>query len=431
MAAYGPSARGFPSTLMNMASTQNLSASEKLKSRIKDRAPLLACFNVEDYQTFNPDLASVEPLNHFAAFGIWEGRKCVAPERLTATLARMATRHVPKGLTAEDMRRGYRGALWTTPSIHLPTDASAAERAFAEHLAAALDAVNLGVKLREGPPDHGDKDAVVINPARLFNGRRDDADVMLYSTCVMAVLDAPSTPEFSKQLPYVLAGAGLVAAEPETYTLFHEARIPSLWTGVTRVDAPVGEAPANHPLVGGLRRTIRHSPATLPWIERPIDVLAIEPVSPARSNSWARMAEGMSRFSTTVYQPISGAVADEDEVALRRYLYARSKIVLHLHEDEPTALPTFLFGEVTAGGGLILSEPCRPHLTLKPERHYFESSARRMPGVVQALRDSSAGSARATAAVAAARSAAAAFDLEEIGLALVNLIVEEPAVARG
>lgn len=392
--------------------------------RVRSILPRLACFDAADYLALHTDLAAIDPYRHFSEHGVWEGRSCITPERLTAKLSRATALATLPALDVDVLERAYRAALSTSAIIHLPAKPSAPERRIAERLTAALVAVGVDVPIHEGAPAPGTVGAIIIHPERQFTGERDGLDLGCLSTALVVVSGSPDQADFRERLPYLLGAAGVLAMESETYVLCQDAGIPVVWLGALPDAAPELRQPTNHPLYYGLGRAVRAASVPHAWRDRPIDVLAIEAASPARAAAWARMAEGLTRCKCVVYQPPADeAVNGEEEGVLRRYLYARSKIVLHLHASAPSALSSALVAEVAAAGAVIVSEPASPHLLLKPERHYFEASARRMPTLIDRLMSEEEGTERVAAAIGASqRALAEVFDLEVIGLAMVDLL---------
>ncbi len=393
--------------------------------RIEALLPRLAYFDAEDYLAMHPDLAGLDPYRHFSEHGVWEQRRCITPEHLSGQLSRATALAESLPLSVEAMERAYCAATSARGIIYCPARPSDQERRIAERLSAVFDAAGLDVPIKEGAPRSSARGAIIVGPERLFSGARKEADLALYSAALMVISDSPDSATFGEQLPYLLAGAGVIAVESETYALCQDAAIPALWLGTLTDGAPKDRHPTDHPLYLGLSRAVRASAPFSPWAERPIDVLAIESASPSRANAWGRMSDGMTRFKSVVYQPPVAEALNEDEAVLRRYLYARSKIVLHLHEAAPSALSSALIEEAAAAQALILSEPARPHLLIKQDRHYFESSARRMPAVLERLIREEGGAEIAAAATDASRRAlASAFDPESMGLALINLLAD-------
>ncbi len=321
------------------------------------------------------------------------------------------------------MEHGYFAALDAEPAIHLPANVRPVEREIADRLVCALDAVGVAAFLRTGAPPPDAVGTIVIAPDRVFPGAGNGADLKPYAGSFMVAKDAPHDEAFRRQLPYVLKAAGVIAIDASTYALLDEAGVATVWLAGAFLQSRADCGAPDHPLIEGLGRTIRGAPGHLPWSERPIDVLSIEPRSPLRVSAWARMADAMSRFRTIVYEAPGDDLSDGREEALRRYLYARSKVVLHLHAETPAPISDRMIQETTAEGAVLLSEPSPPHLMLRPDRHYFEASARRMPDLVETLIRSDAGQARALSAInATRRRLASVSDLEAQGLALVNLL---------
>ncbi len=414
-----------------MAHVEGHQRLEAYTQRVRSILPRLACFDALDYLALHADLAASDPYWHFAEHGIWEKRRCITPERLTAKLSRATALAAWPTLTAQGMELAYQAAICTTGVIHLPSQPSDSDLHTAERLAAIFYEIGLDVPIRRGAPESAAVGAIIISPERQFTGDRGGVDLELLRRALVVVGVSPDTAAFGEQLPYILGAAGVLAIESETYVLCQEAEIPAVWLGAIADGAPDEGQPAAHPLYFGLARTVRDAVVPLDWADRPIDVLAIEAGAPARAAAWARMSDGMARFNTVVYQPPSDGAVEEEEGALRRYLYARSKIILHLHAETPKALSSLLIQEAATAGAVVLSEPAGPHLLMKPGRHYFESSARRMPALVDQIINQKGGPQRAVAVRDASRSAlACVFDPDCIGLALINLLTEAERAAH-
>jgi hypothetical protein len=403
-----------------------LSRPQAFEQRLQALLPRLACFDANDYLDMHPDLAGIDPFRHFAEHGLWEKRRCITPERLTAKLARATVVTPPVRLGLAAMKRAYSAAMSVTAVLYIPAKPSDLERRIAERLARLLYAVGLDVPIRKGKPKPGAAStagAIIVGPERLFDGAWDETDRAFLSTALVVASVTPEQPVFGGQLLYLLGAAGVLAVESETYVLCQDAGIPAVYLGALSDEAPEDLESISHPLFFGLSRAVRAAAPQLPWADRPIDVLSIEPGSLARTAAWARLAEGLTCFNSVVYQPPADVALDDVEIGLRRYLYTRSKIVLHLHEDASSALSSSLVEEAAWAGAVVLTEPARPHLLLKPEQNYFESSARRMPALIERLLGEADAAAQASAAIATSRRIlASAFDPETVGLALINLL---------
>ena len=401
------------------------------RRRLLAAAPRLASFDPADYRRLNGDLAEVEPYDHFARFGAWEGRVCVTPERLTARLAR-ATALAPRMRWTDDaLADGFRLAAETRVAIHLPRDASAAATAMAQTAAARLADVGAGVRTVEHLPDPtaGGEVALLLDPVRLFGGHGAPTGQALerLGRSVVSMAEAVGEPGFDAALPYALAARGAVCREGSAYALLAHAGQRAAWLAAAPGDSAAALAPPDHPLIAGLSRAARTAPPGLPLAERPIDLAALEDATPARTSAWERMADGMAdaELALVVRRPADVAAHLPHEAAMRAFVYARSKLVLHLHAGAPAPPRDTVLAEAADAGAALVCEPSPAHLLLRPGVAFLESSARRMPALAQRLCREPQGLEEAAAAARALRRGLAyAFEPDRTALALVRLLAQ-------
>ena len=404
---------------------------EAFQRRVMARARRIGCFDADDYIAMHADLAATEPYEHFADFGVWEGRRCVAPERFLGRLAEAAAEAAIDAAGAASWEQGYRRSLDSRPTIVLPDLPDRRDLATARALATALEYV--GVPSPTGPGAWRDRGAtpVVVQPAKtLFRNGRKDGDFRALAASVIVARAAPDDDGFPGELPFMLGAAGVIATSAETAALLRQAGVPSAW-----IRAPVADkiepAPTAHPLYAGLGRRVQGSAPRAPWRDRPIDVLAIQPMTGARRRAWEPLAEPLQAFRTILYPAPHDASDLAAETALRGYLLDRSKIVLNLHPADGGALPTMLAEEAAIAGVALVSEPSRRHPIMRPSAHYFEAGPRRLGALVDELLTTSQGREAAQKAVRRNRALwIAQTDPEIDGLALVNLLADAAELAE-
>jgi hypothetical protein len=173
----------------------------------------------------------VEPLGHFADFGIWEGRSAVAPERLSGRLARaviQATANLP---SAEDWAQAYRRCLTLPPPmLVLPPLPDRRDLAVVEVLKAALEEVGVPTRVSPNWPQGCDAPTVAIRPDQvLFLGGRGEADFRRLARSVVVTHATPGDAAFARDLPFILGAAGVASTCADTATLLGRSGAPSLW----------------------------------------------------------------------------------------------------------------------------------------------------------------------------------------------------------
>ena len=405
---------------------------EAFQRRVMARARRIGCFDVDDYIALHSDLAAIEPYEHFANFGVWEGRRGVAPERLLGRLARTAAEVAIDAAGKASWEQGYRRSLDSRPTIVLPDLPDRRDLATTRALQAALE--HVGVPSPAGPGGWRDRGAtpVIVQPAQtLFRNGRHEGDFHTLAASVIVAHAAPDDAGFPAELPFMLGAAGVIATSAETAALLRQAGVPSAWFRAPVAADEIEPAPTAHPLYAGLGRLIQGSAPRAPWRDRPIDVLAIQPMTGARRRAWEYLAEPLQAFRTIFYPAPHDASDLAAETALRRYLLDRSKIVLNLHAADGGALPTMLAEEAAIAGAALVSEPSRPHPFMRHSAHYFEAGPRRMGALADELLNTSQG--RETAQKAVRRNRAlwiAQTDPEIDGLALVNLLADAAELAE-
>ena len=425
MEAYGALAQrvGSPGPQLKVMSGRGTQAQNQwFIDHLLSLTDRLACFDDEDYVALNPDLDSAHARIHFAQYGIWEPRKYISAARLTAKLSRAAVLTEMSDLSDAELRRGYRAALHIRPSIHLPAEPNAVEDDVAERIAQAFGAIGVDARVKRSPPGWDDNHPIIVNPAAVFEAGAPNRDLALYRRCTMVVTASPGPEVFDDHLPYLLSGGAVVALQSDTFALLSSAGLNACWLRPTLKENTSRSRPT-HPLMRGLSMAALDWTPDGAWSDRPIDVAYLETASEPRKACWERMAEGMVQFSTVIYQPPEGLCSDQADAELRRFVFQRSKIVIHLHEELPMVLQSGLLEEVAAAGALLVTEPGPPHLSMLPGRHFIEASARRMSDAIERLIRTQAGQLDAHAVIdRARRSLCDRTDVESTGLALANLI---------
>ena len=399
------------------------------KQRVIARALATGCLEPGDYIALHADLASVAPMEHFADFGVWEGRRGVAPERLMGSLAKAVAGMVADPAGSTEWERGYRRSVALRPALVLPDLPDHRDLAMAKAVTTALAEVGVEARIVHSWPKDRNARPIVLRPDRaFFQSGRGESDFDRLAAAVIVTHAAPDEANFLTDLPYILGSAGVIATCAETAALLHQGGAPSTWVK-TPVETQIEPPPIRHPLYAGLGRLIQASPPRAPWRDRPVDVLAIQPMTEGRRRAWKHLAEPLQDVRTIVYPPPLDATGATAETAMRRYLLDRSKIVLNLHAGDGGALPTMLAEEAALAGTLVVSEPCRPHLFMRQAAHYVEASARRMGVLLGEILG--AGDEKAQKAIARSRHLwIEQADPEVIGLAIVNLLADVADFAR-
>ena len=137
------SASQTPRTALSRSLTE--APAEAFQRRVMARARRIGCFDVDDYIALHSDLAAIEPYEHFANFGVWEGRRGVAPERLLGRLARTAAEVAIDAAGKASWEQGYRRSLDSRPTIVLPDLPDRRDLATTRALQAALQHVGVPV----------------------------------------------------------------------------------------------------------------------------------------------------------------------------------------------------------------------------------------------------------------------------------------------
>ena len=322
-------------------------------------------------------------------------------------------------------------------ALHLPRDAAPATAALARRLADLLSDVGAGVRTVQGPPTRlarGDAALLLLDAPALFGGERPQGEALEALTgAVVVVTDAVGSPGFAAALPYALAARAAACREGSAYALLSHAGRPAAFVGFPPRDLAEAQAPPDHPLIAGLSRAARAAPPGLPLAERPIDLAALEDATPARTSAWERMADGFadSGLALAVRRPAGAGAHLPHEAAMRAFVYARSKLVLHLHADAPAPPADAVLAEAADAGAALLCEPSPAHFVLRAEAAVFEVSARRAPALATRLAGEPQELETAAARARALRAGLArAFEPDRTALALVRLLAAPQPEAR-
>ena len=389
------------------------------QAALRARALSFAGYHPADYVALHPDLASVAPDDHFLDYGLWEQRQAVVPERFAARLAQARLSAFPtRPLQGGDLQHRYRSVFGLKTNVHAPLPLSTATAELVSCVLSALKRLGLAPELYLTQPLEG-TGAIVIDPAALFGPvSKQTADLELYRSCVFVTGKAPGDGGFAAELPFLLAAGAVVAFDADTFALLAATGAPSAWLSPSRCDSVREPPPASR--VVGLGRAVNGFDAAAPWGERPVDVAAIQTLTPARHQTWARIVEPMTGFKT-VLRPHDGE--DGPARASRRYVFERSKLALHLEGDGLDPPPWRWLDDVAASGAALVSEPLAPHPFLRSGVNYFEADAERLPSLISHLLHTVEGRASAEAAAASLRQALERrADPELNGLELVGLL---------
>ena len=390
-----------------------------VRTAFHERALDYAGYDAGDYVDLHPDLISVEPDQHFLDYGLWERRAAVAPERFAARLAEARRRAFASGAPRlKDPQLCYRAAVGLKPSLHAPCPLSMATTELVDGVLASLRRLGVNSDIYLTPPRRSET-AIVFDPVALFGqASSESVDLELYQSCLFVTHRAPGDPGFADELPFLLAAGGVGVFEPDTFALLASAGVPAAWLGWEGQDTP--RAPPASGLIAGLDRTTKAFDSAEPWRGRPIDVASIQAITDYRSRNWVHIAGRMDDFTTVVR-------SDADESGpmqvVRRYIFERSKIALHL-EAGSFAPPSWRWlADVAAAGAVLVSEPLPPHPLLKKGANYFEIAAPLIPELIGELLNTEAGrSSAAQAAVALRDTLQHHGDPELTGLKIVGLL---------
>ena len=372
-----------------------------LLPRVLSRSRTLAVFDAEHYGAANADLREVDPLEHFARHGLWERRPTITPERRLAGLAELcALSRAPPRPSVAVTAFALRGALGLAVRLRLPQAASSRTMEAAEQLAKALREV--GAQVQTSKVGAASTLDVFVDPLRTpVDPAADPALMQEIARGVVLLSGPPSAPAFPEHLPHALLSAGVMAFSPETHALLAATGVPALWLA-----PPPPEPPADPP--AGWEAVLQGlGPPPLHWADRPFDIAAFGALSERRIPSWFVLAEPVARRRAFVHIPRPRPdLEPQSDIELRRYVFARSRIALHLQRDGP-AVPDWrtLCDAALRAGALLVSEPGLPHPRLDPELHYFEEAPRRMPALIDWLLDTPEGRYEAERRRLAARSA--------------------------
>ena len=377
-----------------------------LLPRALARSRDLAVFDPDHYRAANGDLSEVDPLQHFALHGVWEGRTTMTPERRLARLAELcASARPPRRLERAIVAHALRSAPELTVRLRLPDAPSSRTAEAAEALGQALREVGAQVQTSEArAPSMLD---VFVDPLRTpVDIAADPALMQKITRGVVLLSSAPSVPEFSDHLPCALMSAGVIALAPETHALFAAAGLPALWLAPPAPEPPASPPRGWEPVLAGL------GPPPTGWGDRAFDIAACGELSERRLPSWFKLAEPVARRRAFVHMPRPRPnLKRPSDIELRRYVFARSRIALHLQRGAPAA-PDWrtLCGAALGAGAVLVSEPGLRHPRLDPALHYFEAPPRRMPALIDWLLDTPEGRYAAERRRLAARSALARGD---------------------
>lgn len=388
---------------------------DALLQRTLARSGRLPLFDAQHYRAANPDLAEVDPLWHFARHGVWERRPLIEARRRQARLADgCADALAPQPLATSAAALALRRAPGLQIRLVEPADPAPRTREAAEWLAAALRTV--GSEVGDGDPRAS---PIWIDPVRSpQDPAADPALKARLARGAVVLTGSPAQGGFAEHLPMALLAAGVMAFAPETHAAFAATGMPALWL------APPAVSPPSRPPAAWAPVLPQGAPPR-DWAARPYDFAAFGVLTERRIQAWLSMAGPLGSRRGFVHMPRPRAERPAGHDAdLRRYVYARARIALHLQPEHAGALPwqTICAGAVRAGA-VVVSEPGLAHPLLTPGVHVYEEAPRRMPALVAWLLDTPEGRLEAeTRRLAALSALRRADDLFETGLRVASFL---------
>lgn len=318
----------------------------------------------------------------------------------------VATRWVPLSQRPRDSRSG----LGHRVTIYVSSLGNLFFREIAEILTEGFRATGAEVRLLdendisgeklEGPKDH----SIIVAPHEFFllgDGSRHMSSVFL-SRSLLWVAEQPGTKHFLHVLSLASQARGVLDANPLIALVWRELNVnaralPVGWLeGMTVSDSGL-EVEAPH-MRAALRPEARPPVnSSVPWSERPVEILFNGVLTPRREAFFSAHAEFfgsrecmllMPDSTVPVAEGLASSVSSHDGMALSQ----RAKIQLNIHRNE------FSYFEwhriVVRGicqGALVVTEPCHYMPGLKPGIHYIECSLVEMPERIERLLDTAEG----------------------------------------
>lgn len=369
------------------------SPSEEVVRQMADTLCRWTLFSPEIYRRNNGDIAhfsNEQIYEHFARFGLWEGRTFQ-----TAT-------HVARSLASVDARSH------TSPEvIQLPTGLPAVTvfvsslgnsfmKEIKDEIAMQLSAVGCRVQEADENSDPSSLTGipVVIAPHEFFilgNGKKWRTNGFI-SRAVMVSTEQPQTSWFRISLPFLLRCKAVIELCYQCSVLLQEAGKPSFFYmpafNASTPDFRECEI-VNTPIIQALpKAAFEFDPAKDSFLSRPIDIAFFGSDSPFRDKFFAHAASRLAAHSQIIlYRRSQGSpkpYGSHEQVArINNFTLQRSKILLNIHRD---ALGYFEIHRIGVMGflnrTLVVSDPCIPHPLFKPGEHYLEESTGRIPKLI-------------------------------------------------
>ncbi|MCW6511427.1 hypothetical protein [Lichenifustis flavocetrariae] len=221
---------------------------------------------------------------------------------------------------------------------------------------------------------------------------------------------------FAAALPYLLASRGVLDLSPQIADIIAQAGIPALQIRprMPPRDRWLEDRDADHPLVRALPAEARR-PELVATDSRPIDVSFVGRHTPTRSAFLARITPELRNYKTFFQLQLAAAELIDQLILTRAHyrfaghLAARSKIALHVAEDEFDSLDWQMTFQAMAGGAVVVTDTCPPHGEFKAGVHLFQDDSRHLPDVIRWLLEDPDGRAAADAAQAASQGLLADF----------------------
>lgn len=403
---------------VSQAGTPLALLSNESMRRSTSRLRALALFSPQDYLAWHGDVAStgVDPCIHALCHGAFEGRKLLRRERIARVLGELQSGSVPPATTALAVERHP----LSTVDVFVSSLGNVFMHEIAEGLVHDLQAHGLTVRLRNeltSPQDRAPV-SVYVAPHEFFHlgeGRhwiRDDVltEAVMYNT------EQPQTTWFGRALPFLLASRGTIDIVDQMAQVLSQAGVPAMH--YEPASQPHGNwlkpQDQTHPLYRALPLAAwQPADASAPWANRCLDIAFFGSESPHRERFLSRHAARWARRPTVIYYrranaPIVRGSSEETLTRLAGHVAGHAKIMLNVHREE---FGYFEWHRIMrlgmCSGALVVSEPCLPHPTLKPDVHYFEESGRHIPDLIDWLTEDPDGRARAESVRQAALAVAA------------------------
>ena len=345
-------------------------------------------FSTQHYLEQHSDIsaAQINPLEHYLTAGAKQGRVAFTAERLKPLLQST----IPAEAPYLDCWRSSRSLPPVTQKLTLGVYCSTAGNYFmteiADWLTAALRHAGhdvLQLTEQETPPQHLDQH-IVVAPHDFFylgDGPQRVRQSPELSRAIMINVEQPQTNWFSRAFHYLRQAAMVFDINVKSAAFLQGMGLPAYWLPIGYLPdySPLVAPPSldNLPAIRNLPQTIKqHLPALdAPLKERPLDLHFIGRLS-ARREQFFQQNPWLQQYQSFLHTPPPGLpLKPGDEQALDMAtavgLSRRSKILLHIHQDE---LPYFTWHRMAFHGfwqnTLIVTEPCHELMGLTPGEHF-------------------------------------------------------------